>query len=84
MTQTAFVVGSIAASFLATFGFLLYAFNDIDKEQKRRTLGIMLHINITLAVLEKRLSTGQLRTAQELDAEIERYTKRVMEEVSTP
>jgi hypothetical protein len=80
MISTALILGALGLGFLALFAFLLYSVHDIDSEGKKRTVAIMLHINICLAALEKRMVSGELRGTEELDAAIAKYTTQLRDQ----
>jgi hypothetical protein len=77
MNSTVIILLSLAIGFVVLFAFLLYAFNDLDAWSKKRTIALMLHVNICVASLEKRMALGQLRSPEELDASIEKYTNQL-------
>lgn len=83
MTSLIVILAVLVFGFIALVGFLLYAFNDLDRWNKKRTFGLMLHVNISLAALEKRIALGQCRSSAELDAAIAECVARLEREVGT-
>jgi len=47
--------------------YLLYSFNDVERESRRRTRSVKAHLARQIADLERRLATGTFRSPEELD-----------------
>jgi hypothetical protein len=47
--------------------YLLYSFNDVERESRRRQNGVKAHIARQFAELERRIATGTFRSPEELN-----------------
>jgi hypothetical protein len=54
MTMTA-LLGFMVISQIALAGYLLYSFNDVEREARKRNAAMKAHFDAALADLEKRL-----------------------------
>jgi len=48
-------------------GYLLYSFNDVERESRRRQDSVKAHVTRQVAELERRLATGTFRSPEELN-----------------
>ena len=64
MSITALMV-FIVVSQICIAGYLLYSFNDVERESRKRTADLRAHIDAVVADLESRLRDNRLRDPAE-------------------
>jgi hypothetical protein len=47
--------------------YLLYSFNDVERESRRRQNSVKTHVDRQIAELERRLATGAFRSPDEIN-----------------
>ena len=71
MTITALMI-FVLISQVILMGYLLYSFNDVEREARKRTADLRAHIDGVVANLESRLRDATLRDTLRDEAEVTR------------
>jgi hypothetical protein len=71
MTITALMI-FVLISQVVLMGYLLYSFNDVEREARKRNADLRAHVDRVVAELESRLRDATLREALRDEAEVTR------------